>query len=396
MATITLNGGITITPGKIPGHIEAKRELEVILQELERVHRTFLETEISDIKSSGLLKDTKDIKERYGKVLASCANAVEEWSGKDSELKSYYEPLSIFLYRSSDAHTLMPFDRYIGNLASGIIPQSFGKFEFKEFVGSRIEESISTCKAYTALLSQTMNEEIERVDISGLVSKAFGIAKSRARYKSGFYDSEESRNVITKIITDDTSYNGRWDLTQQHPDYKAMLGRWQIVEDERSRVFDKSKAASDYSGAIYSFEPMLFFYLINTFGNHFKAAHEYKYQMLDGYKKETETPAPQVNAKIERRGEHHIAITSKDNGVGIQREVLETLFNPKPNPNDAYDPIFVGFLMGNHSTLRTYPLVCDLIGAQLTITSEGRFKGTKYELILPISLDKPRQYIHAN
>jgi signal transduction histidine kinase len=404
MAQIEYNGGIVIRSTGAPKHVVAKRSLEEVLLVLENIQESFTgfnpHNENDRKKLIKLIKKGGDIKHRYVEILDLCSGAVKQLS-KEGEFSRAYTPLLSFLERTSDAHNILPFLDYISVLEYDPIQFRDDEFfsksshpKYVDFVSLRIEEAVHLCRSYISLLSGTMDLQKRPVNLMGLAASALFLAQQRTKFKVELEDLKE-------IEMGTAEGKARFMRALQKPkdidSYKNNLE--EALNTATERLYSSTQTT------IYSYEPLIFFYLTNVLGNHFKASYEH--EMLRSIK--IRDVLPNVSLKIEPWNDNEnekenillnedddeamnagnldnynryrdsmyekVCITTRDNGLGIPEETLATLFEPDRAVDERYRS-------GNGKTLQVFPLVCDLLGADLYIDSHlGKY--TEFKLVLP-------------
>lgn len=402
MANIEYNGGIVIRSTGAPKHVVAKRSLEEVLLVLKNIQQSFTGfnpyNEDHRKKVKRIINKTYDVKNKYVTILERCSEAIAELS-KDGQFSRSYRPLLAFLESTSEAHSILPFMDLLPALDINpldVIGESeFEKFtqpKYMDLISLRMEESVNLCKSYMSLLSGTMDLQSNPVNLIGLAAQALYLAKQKIDLK---LDTEGLGNYSREIE--------------------------EALETSTERFYSSTQST------ILSYEPLIFFYLTNVIGNHFKASYENEIfnrrtsklpcvhiridPWDDGISEEiserlnddtlindefddddydpgddpnheyihvdqTNEQEPQREYQRFRDSMYEkVCITTRDNGLGIPEETLATLFEPDRVVDERYRS-------GNGRTLQVLPLVCDLLGADLYIESLlGKY--TEFKLVLP-------------
>ncbi len=360
MAEIVVNGGLIIKPGVLPYHVSARRDLNDILHELQSIERAFVNIGSDDRKEiKTLLGRIRDLNANYSDLLQSCSEGLrQELASQSNQHQAYFKPLLSFLSRASNLHTLLPFVTYIFGFPEVPFYLSFG--EHSDFITLRMGEAIATCKAYISLSSQTTADVEASVDLGALVTRAFTIAREKS-----------VRRTIEKRL--------RLDAFSEEDDIQRDTRLRSLFQQLKQKAQRTSTVTSQHHAAVYSYPDLLFFYLVNTFDNHFKAAEgKYGEGKLRSHSK--------VTVHIHPYGEYHVAVTSKDNGIGIPQTEMSALFDPDKEQPKGYR----GYERGNGRTLPIYPHICDLLRSALIVRSKGRKKGAEFTLLLPKDVQSPR------
>ena len=400
MAQVIINSGTRILPTGIPEHVDAKRDLESILIELRNLHKQFMSVDLRDkYQVNGFQKRIAVIQDKYQEVLRKCEESLEKLTEGSEKQRQYYFPLMRFLFRASNAHSILPFSKYLklqadnldigkeGNIFTRESPVTLS--DYHDFISMRISEASDTCDSYITLLSQTLNKPIEKTDLNGLVGRALRIARRRAQLQSMYCYLNEITRIQRQIR--DKNPGITWQEILVHSDLQEYEKR---VRKENVKIFEQIETSTSmynsFYGEIYSIPSLVFFYLVNTFGNHFKAAHQIYYKAKEDSSEYFQRfQEPRLDVKVELFNDEYVQVTSTDTGCGMNKGFLNHLFDEK-KPRYMKGVIYPSmFIVGNGSTLKTYPLICDMLHAIIEAKSQGPYKGAEFRLILPRDLEKP-------
>jgi hypothetical protein len=393
MARISTNDRLYLLSERVPGSIEAKRELDIVLPMIEKFHRDFLGfhkgPHSNEFKE--FYRREGEMRERYMSALNRCSEELEN----SEHGANYYKPMLAFLENANDSHTIFPFLEYMLTFSHTSHPTTVTR-TFVDFIGTRIEDSIQTCKAYMSLLSRSTNSESSRINLQSLVENVLSMSEQRAMYRIIL---EEDNSMLSRYCDkQDQISNDECDIfdvtntlmgVSNNPHARKIID-YEIkkFKEFKQHILRSSTRDYKYGGAIYSYEPLAFFYLTNILSNHFKASWERIY--LDHGPEPGEEHKPEVGVSIRNfvrpNGEldhEHIVIETYDNGVGMDEDQLKTLFD-----DESYSIGYNGALSGQSRTTRTFPFIVDLLRGALVVESKKDI-GTSFALILPRDTDKP-------
>ena len=394
MAVITTNDRLYLLSEPIPGSIEAKRELDIVLPMLKKFHRDFLG--FSNGPHSDEFKEyyerEEEMRDRYMEALNKCSEELKS----NEHSADYYKPMLLFLEKANDSHTIFPFLEYMMMYSHTSHPATVTR-TYLDFIGTRIEDSILTCKAYMSLLSRSTNSETAMINVQALVEKVLSMSEQRAMYR--VLGQTHDNSMLTR-------YTDKWELEklkEKGCSFKEFLRTFvgvsnhpyarEIIDYEKEKfgefkqkILRSSERDYKFSGAIYSYEPLSFFYLTNVLSNHFKASWESTYFWNGPEPGEEHKPSVGASIRNFRKPDgnfdhEHIVIETYDNGVGMNEEQLKTLFD-----EDAPRMGYKYAMVGNSRTTRTFPFIVDLLRGALVVESKENV-GTSFALVIPRDAD---------
>jgi hypothetical protein len=382
MAHILRNGTLKIVP-QPPRHlITAFRDLTAIRRELESFHDRFRTAPATKEAILPTLEQAEQLRTKYVETLKEAGAALEgEMGSMSEEARAYYQPVLIFIWRASDAHTVVPFlkyaDMYYGHLdepANGNYVRPFGTLDrLRGFAEERISDSIATCESYACLLSSSFDSFARVFDIGSLASEVFHAQRGVSQHN---WPSPYPHGVTIR--------GGTKDWERHEKKYDAMSHRWNKMHKDATLEIGQP-------GSVSAIKPLLHFLLSQIISNAFKASfgaaglrisHKEKANgYLDEAYKEIELPAkPFVRMSIDRISAGEIGIVVEDNGIGIPAEKLEAVFSP----GEHYGTFF-NIRVSNGNSTKILPFIADLTGITIEVSSELG-KGTKFDLTIPTSM----------
>jgi len=365
MAEILVNGGVKIIPKGRPPVVETYHRLKLIEKNILIFRRKFEKADKEDISQVYPLTDrSQKLMYSYSCTLEVCANDIKA-TGARQEFSDYYSLLKIFISRASDAHTVLPYARYLtwyrdlkdGDILLGKKFKWHG-YPFKDygemasFISRRIDESLSVCRAYLCLLSSTMDSGPRHIELGGLASEILAVQTKV------YHDKCDGAMGSSKIA------NRQW------------------IEEKLSGISFSSK----FSGKIQGFEPLVYFLMEHIITNSLKATllaaanqHAKKdfFRFSKTFAGVPVIAEPRISVEITDGGNGNVVATFTDNGLGIPKESLKNLFSP-----DNFCSFFSSFIHSNGSSLKLFPYIMDLTGINLHVESEVG-QGTRFTLTIP-------------
>jgi len=363
MANILVNGGVRITPTGRPPVVETYHKLKGIEGSLARFRSEFIA-----MQKSGRLNDLPSVEklvrtsgkqiDAYSETLDICSKDVEQESLKN-EMPDYYRLLKIFLSRASDAHTVLPYSLYLYDYANSLAINETDKWPYQsrsnhiDFIGNRIAEAQSVCKAYLCLLSSSMDSKIEKIDPARMIREILNVQKKVYMIK-GFNEFH----------------------------YKKIDLGW--LEDTCSNF----SLSAEKVPSIRNFAPLVYFIfehiITNAMKATFLAATKQKngnFNLKDFYNSgpaDWPVSKPGISVSLGNNPNGSITADFIDNGIGMPKETLARLFSP----NEAKTHFIRLMIYSNGSSLKLFPYIMDLTGISLHVESEVGC-GAKFTLTIP-------------
>jgi len=245
---------------------------------------------------------------------------------------------------SNDIHLIQDEMPYIGGISS-----------MRGFIEGRIAESIKTCEAYCALLSNSLGSYTR------------------------FFSLEE---MVTTIA-----------VVQKEVSIHSIGGMF-LRTKSMSKVRDQHNSGVHLDlrpvGEVLGIPALAYFLIHQIVSNAFKAsfriaAHQQKYDsnsLPEGYANLPTIKKPRVDISLTRESTEFVKLIISDNGMGVPQGELGRLFG---DPSQRLS-VFTHIVASNRSSTALFPFMADLIGVDMTFTSDGVGKGFSAELLFPVDL----------
>ena len=222
-----------------------------------------------------------------------------------------------------------------------------------DFIGKRIDESLSVCRAYLCLLSSTMGSAPAAFDVSALVKNILAVQAKVYQDKCSDAFNSSSRKA----------------------------GREWLEEKLQGIGF-----SGKFNGKITGFDDLIYFISEHTITNMLKAtflaaANQRNEREFFSFSKDfANAPLiaePRITVEMAEDKNGNVIATFTDNGLGIPKENLAKLFTP-----EKINSVFPYMVSSNGSSLKLFPYIMDLTGVRYHIESEVG-QGTKVTLTIP-------------